>query len=185
MAEAAPLDATPTPAPTALPTGHDTIKVLCRIRPSKRPSPFLYSPDPTQGQLNVSVPHDAPRDITNNAGASHAYKFSGILDRACTQEEVFDAVAKDAVDASLAGFNSTVFAYGQTGSGKTFTITGGAERYADRGIIPRSLQRIFAAVKANTKERFTVRISYMEIYNENAYDLLDESQETRALEELP
>jgi len=94
-------------------------------------------------------------------------------------------VAKDAVDASLAGFNSTVFAYGQTGSGKTFTITGGAERYADRGIIPRSLQRIFAAVKANTKERFTVRISYMEIYNENAYDLLDESQETRALEELP
>lgn len=31
----------------------------------------------------------------------------------------------------------------QTGSGKTFTITGGAERYADRGIIPRSLSYIF------------------------------------------
>ena len=31
----------------------------------------------------------------------------------------------------------------QTGSGKTFTITGGAERYVDRGLIPRSLSYIF------------------------------------------
>lgn len=35
------------------------------------------------------------------------------------------------------------FAYPQTGSGKTFTITGGAERYVDRGLIPRSLSYIF------------------------------------------
>lgn len=33
--------------------------------------------------------------------------------------------------------------YLQTGSGKTFTITGGAERYVDRGIIPRMLSYIF------------------------------------------
>ena len=31
----------------------------------------------------------------------------------------------------------------QTGSGKTFTITGGAERFVDRGIIPRTLSYIF------------------------------------------
>ncbi len=31
----------------------------------------------------------------------------------------------------------------QTGSGKTFTITGGAERYVDRGIIPRTLSYIY------------------------------------------
>lgn len=43
----------------------------------------------------------------------------------------------------LAGYNGTIFAYGQTGSGKTFTITGGAERYSDRGIIPRTLSYIF------------------------------------------
>lgn len=43
----------------------------------------------------------------------------------------------------LAGYNGTIFAYGQTGSGKTFTITGGAERYNDRGIIPRTLSYIF------------------------------------------
>ena len=47
----------------------------------------------------------------------------------------------------LAGYNGTIFAYGQTGSGKTFTITGGAERYSDRGIIPRTLSYLY--------ERFT------------------------------
>ncbi len=30
--------------------------------------------------------------------------------------------------------------HSQAGSSKTVTITGGAERYADRGIIPRSMQ---------------------------------------------
>ena len=35
------------------------------------------------------------------------------------------------------------YVYFQTGSGKTFTITGGAERYVDRGLIPRSLSYIF------------------------------------------
>jgi len=43
----------------------------------------------------------------------------------------------------LAGFNGTIFAYGQTGSGKTFTISGGAVRYGDRGIIPRTLSYLY------------------------------------------
>ena len=162
----------------------DTIRVLCRIRPSKRPSGF-FTADGAASVLHFHVPADQPRDVTNNAGAAHAFRFSGIFDGGASQEDVFDAVARDAVDASLAGFNSTVFAYGQTGSGKTFTITGGAERYADRGIIPRCLQRVFAAAKEATKMRYTVRVSYMEIYNECAYDLLDSAAETRALEELP
>ena len=59
------------------------------------------------------------------------------------QETVFDSVAKDVIDGCFDGYNGTIFAYGQTGSGKTFTITGGAERYADRGIIPRTLSYIF------------------------------------------
>jgi kinesin family protein 6/9 len=35
----------------------------------------------------------------------------------------------------------------QTGSGKTFTITGGAERYNDREIIPRTLTYLFEQFK--------------------------------------
>ncbi|RYE83751.1 MAG: hypothetical protein EOO65_03435, partial [Methanosarcinales archaeon] len=59
---------------------------------------------------------------------SYKFKFDGYFKGDCKQEDVFDAVAKDAVDSVLEGYNATIFAYGQTGSGKTFTITGGAER---------------------------------------------------------
>jgi kinesin family protein 6/9 len=53
-----------------------------------------------------------------------------------------------------------------TDCGKTFTITGGAERYQDRGIIPRTLSHIFEAFKAETGVHYTAFVSYMEIYNE-------------------
>ena len=79
---------------------------------------------------------------------------------------------QESVEACFEGYNSTVFAYGQTGSGKTFTITGGAERYRDRGIIPRSISEIFKRVSQDANSKYVVRVSYLEIYNNNGYDLL-------------
>ena len=73
----------------------------------------------------------------------------------------------------------------QTGSGKTFTITGGAERYIDRGIIPRTLSYIFEYFERNSEKTFTAHISYLEIYNEFGYDLLDPKHEAAKLEDLP
>ena len=55
------------------------------------------------------------------------------------------------IESCFDGYNGTIFAYGQTGSGKTYTITGGAERYNDRGIIPRTISYIFNEIsKRNT-----------------------------------
>ncbi|KAG5196880.1 hypothetical protein JEQ12_010334 [Ovis aries] len=85
----------------------------------------------------------------------------------------------------LAGYNGTIFAYGQTGSGKTFTITGGAERYSDRGIIPRTLSYIFEQLQKDSSKMYTTHISYLEIYNECGYDLLDPRHEASSLEDLP
>jgi hypothetical protein len=67
----------------------------------------------------------------------------------------------------MEGYNATIFAYGQTGSGKTFTITGGAEKYSDRGIIPRTLSYMFETFKDMPDRHFQIHISYLEIYNEN------------------
>ena len=104
----------------------------------------------------------------------------------------------------------------QTGSGKTFTITGGASRYVDRGIIPRTLSYIFkyfqevcvhvcvfvyecvrvcACVSCmyyslhlyvkSPEKIFSVHVSYLEIYNEHGYDLLDPRHEASKLDDLP
>jgi kinesin family protein 6/9 len=90
------------------------------------------------------------------------------------------------VENCLLGYNGTIFAYGQTGSGKTFTITGGAERYTDRGIIPRTLSHLFQQyLKLSSTTAYTTQISYLEIYNETGFDLLDPKHEASKLEDLP
>lgn len=86
---------------------------------------------------------------------------------------------------SLDGYNGTIFAYGQTGSGKTYTITGGSERYVDRGIIPRTISLIFSEIAERSEYAYTLHFSYMEVYNETGYDLLNPDHETKALEDLP
>ena len=174
------------------PGGGESCRVFLRVRPSRRPSGFFaLSGGAGGGGVEFSLPADVDRDLVHTSArgaggaAAHRYAFDGHFDMDCSQDAVFDSVARDAVDAALGGFNATVFAYGQTGSGKTFTITGGAERYQDRGLIPRSIQRVFSRVKERAGEKFACYISYLEIYNEQGYDLLDSSAETRALEELP
>jgi kinesin family protein 6/9 len=127
--------------------------VFLRVRPSKRPSGFfsLDMGPSGNGLVEFNLPADVDRELVHNSrSGSHKYTFDGHFDMRCSQDAVFDEVAKEAVDSALNGFNATVFAYGQTGSGKTFTITGGAERYQDRGLIPRSIQRVFSQVKERT-----------------------------------
>lgn len=66
------------------------------------------------------------------------------------------------VDSALEGYNGTIFAYGQTGSGKTFTMTGGDERYADRGIIPRTMSYIFSETKKRSDTFYKVNLTVLE-----------------------
>ncbi len=95
------------------------------------------------------------------------------------------SIAEQVVVGALDGYNGTIFAYGQTGSGKTYTITGGAERYVDRGIIPRAISLVFSEVADRSEYTYTIHFSYLEVYNEMGYDLLNPDHETKALEDLP
>ena len=112
------------------------------------------------------------------------FEFNGVFDMLTKQERIFEEVAKDVIDSCLEGYNGTIFAYGQTGSGKTYTITGGAERYADRGIIPRSLSYLFSNISKKTTHQYSVNVSYLEIYNNDGFDLLDENHNTKSLYDL-
>lgn len=69
----------------------------------------------------------------------------------------------------MQGFNAVVFAYGQTASGKSHTITGTA---AEPGVIPLSVEEIFRIIKRENDREWVLRASYLELYNENLFDLL-------------
>lgn len=80
-----------------------------------------------------------------------------------TNEELFDDYFKHAVKEVCLGTNLTVFAYGQTGSGKTHSMFGNE---AEFGLIYYSLKFLL-------KEISEVKVSFIEIYNEKIYDLID------------
>ena len=74
----------------------------------------------------------------------------------------------------LDGYNGTIFAYGQTGSGKTYTMSGGGSLWEERGIIPRTFTQIFDLIKKRKNlVQYKLYASYLEIYNECGYDLLE------------
>ena len=160
------------------------IKIYLRVRPTKKPSRGLKL-DEDNKKVEVHVIRKEAKDYVNNQKEDYSYQFDEILNMQAKQEQVFETVAKEVVDSVLEGYNGTIFAYGQTGSGKTFTITGGVEKYQDRGIIPRSISYIFSEIRKRTDLSIKLNISYLEIYNDDGYDLLDENQCTRNLHDLP
>uniref|UniRef100_A0A7S4PTU8 Kinesin-like protein n=1 Tax=Alexandrium monilatum TaxID=311494 RepID=A0A7S4PTU8_9DINO len=160
------------------------IKVFIRIRPSVKPSK-AFKAVPEEGLVNFELEKHTPEGQVNNTKTNYKFKFDGILGMKITQEDVFNAVAKPVIEDVLQGINGTIFAYGQTGSGKTFTVTGGSERYADRGLIPRTIAYLFDAFKQRSDATYRLYVSYLEIYNDDGYDLLSREDTAQKLEDLP
>jgi kinesin family protein C1 len=99
------------------------------------------------------------------------YKFDRVFKPEDSQEEVFKEISQ-LVQSALDGYKVCIFAYGQTGSGKTYTMEG--EDGYKRGIIPRSIEQIFAfkTTLENMGWSFIVESSCFEIYMDQVRDLL-------------
>lgn len=93
------------------------------------------------------------------------FSFDRVFDQESSQDEVYRHVVKPLVDQVVNGFNCTVFAYGQTGTGKTYTM---------EGLIPLAINHIYKACTKPGREHM-IRVSYLELYNEEAYDLLTDN----------
>lgn len=117
--------------------------------------------------------------LTSNAKKIRYYIFSF-----CLQLDVYNAVASPLLDEVLAGYNCTVFAYGQTGTGKTFTMEGLSNDPAihwqsdtTAGLIPRALSHLFDELRMMGSQEYSVRVSFLELYNEELFDLLSPTED--------
>ncbi|CAB3408682.1 unnamed protein product [Caenorhabditis bovis] len=104
--------------------------------------------------------------------------FTKVYGPDVTQSMVYEDLVASQVKNVIAGFNCTVFAYGQTGTGKTFTMEGGrseaksSDEDETTGIIPRAVEDIFLQLEKSGCEEYSLRVSYLELYNEELFDLL-------------
>ena len=118
-----------------------------------------------------------------NTKSEKKWVYDYILIPDCTQEQMYEKVAKKTVLDFTEGYNGTIFAYGQSGSGKTYSMLGPDSVFETLassaenelyGITPRAVYQIFNIFKdferSGTKWKLT--LSYIEIYNEKVKCLL-------------
>jgi chromosome segregation ATPase len=125
--------------------------------------------------------------------------FDRVFKEDTAQQDVWGYVS-DSVNSFVQGYNVSILAYGQSGSGKSYTMgTSGPQEQDDpahMGIIPRAAQTLFEKLNAasmrptsglRTPKRYsthasvqtnpgdnswTLKATYVEIYNEQLRDLL-------------
>uniref|UniRef100_A0A3Q2P1B0 Kinesin family member 11 n=1 Tax=Fundulus heteroclitus TaxID=8078 RepID=A0A3Q2P1B0_FUNHE len=158
------------------------IQVVVRCRPfntmERKSSHGVIDCDQTRKEVLVRT--GGPNDKSSRK----TYTFDMVFGPAAKQIDVYRSVVCPILDEVIMGYNCTVFAYGQTGTGKTFTMEG--ERSPDEqftweedplaGIIPRTLHQIFEKLSENGTE-FSVKVSLLEIYNEELFDLLSPTED--------
>jgi len=153
-------------------TGDSTsIRVAIRCRPrSEREKAEAANQDTAILCSDVQVTLNVPNRDQKIFIYDHVFRETD------TQANVFEAIGSKILENALNAYNACIFAYGQTGSGKSHSMVGDLNSDSEKGILPRSCERLFDMLE--TKERddasfqATVIASYFEIYNEKLFDLL-------------
>ncbi|OMJ82840.1 hypothetical protein SteCoe_16373 [Stentor coeruleus] len=179
----------------------ENIQVALRFRPlnvretlRKDPEIWEISENSTYLKPSWSEKLQDSRKISNSKAYTYNYCFSSQE----TNEDVYTSTSRKVVEASLQGYNGTIIAYGQTGSGKTYTMMGsdGAELDSAlntshsindisiekheipkaKGIVILALEDLLKLSKDNTNKSCYLSCSYLEIYNEQIFDLLADKE---------
>lgn len=146
------------------------VRVAVRIKPSDAgdTSRALTAVDSEEEQILIV-------NKGEGTGEVFQYNFWRVLED-CKQQQVYEECARSIVSGALEGQNGTIIAYGQTGAGKTYTMFGEASNgfvNPSCGIMPRAIQQVFSDL---AQSMWTVRLSFIEIYNETFRDLLNPGQ---------
>jgi len=155
------------------------IQVFVRVRP-------LNQSERDQGSwavLNTVGPREVEVQEKPNNSLTKKFNFDRVFGPKTSQEDVYKTVVGRLINEVTQGYNCTVFAYGQTGTGKTHTMEGktGAgvpiDKDPNAGMIPRALGALFDHLYKSDATEWSVRVSFLELYNEEIFDLLSASDD--------
>ena len=173
--------------------------MLCRFRPVNS----VEKKSPGDGSKVVAKVHDDCKGVTIGGGIKQngvhtssrnaiskqkTFYFDYVFPTKSSQQTVFEKAALPLVENVFQGYNCTLFAYGQTGSGKTHTMEGEIGDKEMEGLIPRMMRALFNQIanssddSVNDNHEFSIKVSYVEIYNEQVNDLLDPSKKNLSIQ---
>ncbi|KDO35374.1 hypothetical protein SPRG_00223 [Saprolegnia parasitica CBS 223.65] len=164
----------------------ECVRVIVRVRP--RNERERKGQKEIDDVVTITSKHSSD-DLPNHVQVASAawdvdvgYTYDAVFGTLTQQDEIYGYLASS-VEQVVQGFNCTIFAYGQTGTGKTHTMMGpdsmpalvdGNTIAAEAGIIPRAVAGLFAelATIGASGAGAVVHCSYMQIYNNQVFDLL-------------
>ena len=122
-------------------------------------------------------------DPKHNNPQEKKYYFNKIFTEQEKNKDVFEQAIKPTINNVINGYNSTTLAYGVTGTGKTHTIFGDlALSNGEDGVAIKACEYLFNKLnKEYFSDDYEIKVSYIEIYNENVIDLLNNENENISL----
>mmetsp|Transcript_90238 Transcript_90238/g.254619 ORF Transcript_90238/g.254619 Transcript_90238/m.254619 type:complete len:771 (+) Transcript_90238:31-2343(+) len=171
----------------------DHIRVAVRVRPLPAGEDGIID---VAGAGAITIRKDAATGgnefLRSQQGRIEERAFDRVFGPHASQAEVYAwCCAPLVADAIAGGRSATMFVYGATGAGKTHTMFGGSGP-GQQGLIFRTIPEVFAAIgrrssraagapsmgcgrdREEPEASLQVKVSFLEIYNENVRDLLQD-----------
>ncbi|UKJ88431.2 kinesin [Theileria orientalis] len=155
--------------------GNEKLRVVVRCIPSNRDKRVIEC---EKTCIKLLKPGNKDSVFKSQRPGVYEFNFDYIVPENETTEQLYNDSCSDLVEKVLSGKNVTVFAYGSTGSGKTHTISGNEN---SRGLVYLMISDLFEHRESQNENFY---FSYFEVYNENVYDLLVESERNLRLQEV-
>ncbi|CCO26600.1 Kinesin-like protein bimC [Rhizoctonia solani AG-1 IB] len=157
------------------------VVIRCRGRNAREQaenSPIIVETDgPRSEEITIETALPQSTFGVYTPAPTRTYPFDRVFGPEADQALVYHDAVAPVLEEVLNGYNCTLFAYGQTGTGKTYTMQGDlsptltGNPSADAGIIPRALHKLFLHLE-NSVSDYSVKVSFVELYNEELRDLL-------------
>ncbi|KAK6202630.1 P-loop containing nucleoside triphosphate hydrolase protein [Scheffersomyces amazonensis] len=173
----------------------NNIRVLVRVRPllprelnsELNHDSLITMPKDTPKKVILRIPEDSTyhsqknKTLNRSNSPGEEYKtyhfdetvwsFNRTDENYTNNKQFYQKTGPQLIDHVFQGYNVCLLAYGQTSSGKTYTMMGEPE---ELGLVPRIVRDIMRQKEILVSEKINceVKMSYIEIYNEQVKDLL-------------